>query len=76
MIVSALICFSVAVYCFTQGLVLAGLLSLAGIIPGPGLIPLIAASVLLLANDHAIIACLPLFVIIYNLWVLAVLKWQ
>ena len=74
MIVSVLICLAVAVYSFMHGLVLAGILSLAGIIPGPGLIPLIASSVLLFAHGHAIAACFPLIVIVYNIWVLLVLK--
>ncbi len=74
MIVSALICIAVAVFCFTQGMVLAGILSLAGIIPGPGSIPLIASSVILFVNGHAVIAFFPIFVIVYNIWILLILK--
>jgi len=74
MIVSVLICIAVAVYCFMHGMVLAGVLSLAGVIPGPGLIPLMASSVLLFINGHVITALFPIFVIVYNVWVLFILQ--
>lgn len=74
MIISVFICLVLAVYCFMHGLVLAGILSLAGIIPGPGFIPLIASSVILFTNDHVITAFFPIFVIAYNVWMLLVLK--
>jgi hypothetical protein len=57
-----------------HGMVLAGVLSLAGVIPGPGLIPLMASSVLLFINGHVIIALFPIFVIVYNVWVLFILQ--
>jgi len=66
MIISALICLIVATYCFMNTMILAGLLCLAGIIPGPGMIPLLASSIILAVNGHYITAMFPVVIVIFN----------
>jgi hypothetical protein len=74
MILSLILCIAVAVYCFLNGLILAGVLCLVGIIPGAGMVALVIASILLALNDHYIAAALPIIVICYNIWVLLVVR--
>ncbi len=74
MIVTILICIAVALFCFFNGMILAGILSLAGILPGAGMVAIVIASILLALNDHFIAAALPLIVIVYNIWMVLVLK--
>ncbi|OIO72164.1 MAG: hypothetical protein AUJ57_06215 [Zetaproteobacteria bacterium CG1_02_53_45] len=66
MILTATICLGLAIYSFSNGLVLAGLLTLVGIIPGPGMIPLLGASVLFVINEQPVAAIVPLFIIGFN----------
>jgi hypothetical protein len=74
MIVTIFICIAVALFCFFNGMVLAGILSLAGILPGAGMVALVITSILLALNDHFIAAAFPLIVIAYNIWMVLVLK--
>jgi hypothetical protein len=73
-IVTVLICIAVALFCFFNGMVLAGILSLAGILPGAGMVALVITSILLALSDHFIAAAFPLIVIVYNIWMVLVLK--
>ena len=66
MIISVLICLIVATYCFINTMMLAGLLCLAGIIPGPGMIPLLACSIILAVNGQYITAIFPVVIVIFN----------
>ena len=75
MILSTLICTGIAVFCFMNGMVLAGLLSLAGLIPGPGTIPLLLSAVMLAVNGYYLAAFFSVFVILFNyFWVVYSLK--
>jgi len=67
MLLSVTICLGVAVYCFANGLVIAGVTALLGLIPGPGIIPLLISSVILFINGFQLAALLPLLVIANNL---------
>jgi hypothetical protein len=49
-----------------NGMVLAGVLSLAGLIPGPGTLPLLISAVILAVNGHYLAAFFPVFVIFFN----------
>jgi len=73
-IVTIFICIAVALFCFFNGMILAGILSLAGILPGAGMVALVITSILLALNDHFIAAAFPLIVIVYNIWMVLVLK--
>jgi hypothetical protein len=73
-IVTILICIAVALFCFFNGMILAGILSLAGILPGAGMVALVITSILLALNDHCIAAAFPPIVIAYNIWMVLVLK--
>jgi len=66
MLLSTIICIGVAGFCFINGMVLAGVLSLVGMIPGPGTIPLIASAVILAVNGHYLATLLLVFVIFFN----------
>ncbi len=74
MIVTVLICIAVALFCFFNGMILAGILSLVGILPGAGMVALVITSTLLVLNDHFTAAAFPLIVIAYNIWMALVLK--
>lgn len=70
-----LICVGVAAYCFINGMVLAGVLALAGLIPGPGTLPLLVCAVILAVNEHYVAAFFPVFVVFYNyFWTVYSLK--
>ncbi len=64
---SILISFSVATYCFLNAMIIAGALSLLGMIPGLGAIPLLITSILLVINGHYITAFFPIIVIFNNI---------
>jgi len=66
-LLSIFICLSVAVYCFINGMVVAGVLSIVGMLPGPGIMPLLITSLLLILDEHYITAVFPVIVIINNL---------
>lgn len=68
----ASVCF--AVYCVSQGMVLAGILSLAGIVPGMGFLLLLASAGTLLAQKHYLAALVPPVIITLNIWVASILK--
>ncbi|MDX8403816.1 MAG: hypothetical protein R8K54_05360 [Mariprofundaceae bacterium] len=74
MILSITLSIAVAVYCFFNGMVLAGSLCLIGVIPGAGMVALVIASILLALNDHTIAATLPVIIICYNIWILLVVR--
>lgn len=74
MLLVVLVCVGVAIYCFMNGMILAGVLSLAGMSPGIGFLTLIATSVILVMNDHLIAAIFPVAIIVFNIWGLFVLK--
>ncbi len=74
MLLVVIVCVGVAIYCFMNGMVLAGVLSLAGMSPGIGFLTLIAASVILVANEHMIAAIFPVAIIVFNIWGLFALK--
>ena len=74
MVLSLTLSVAIAVYCFFNGLILAGALCLVGVIPGAGMVALVIASILLALNGHSIAAALPIIVICYNIWVLLVLR--
>ena len=76
LILSALACAAVAAFCFINGLPLSGVLMLAGMIPGLGTLPLIAAGLLLAVGGHPVVALFPALIIAYNFWVLFVLNRQ
>ena len=68
MIVSVLACLMMAIFCFVNGLPLAGALLLIGMIPGLGTLPLVAAAIILAFSDQPVAALFPPLVIAYNLW--------
>lgn len=71
-ILSVILCIAVAVYCFFNAMTLAGVLALIGIIPGAGMVALTITAIILALNEHYIAAVFPLFVILFNIWVLLV----
>ena len=66
MALSMLICVGVAAYCFINGMVLTGVLTLVGLIPGPGALPLLISAVMLAVNDHYVTALFPVFAVLNN----------
>jgi hypothetical protein len=72
MILSVILCIAVAVYCFFNAMILAGVLALIGIIPGAGMVALTITSIILALNEHYIAAAFPVIVILFNIWVLLV----
>jgi hypothetical protein len=52
MILSLTACTGLVIYCFTHGLILTGFISLLGLIPGPGTIPLLIVAVILAIHGH------------------------
>lgn len=72
MILSAMLCIAVAVFCFFNAMILAGVLALVGIIPGAGMVALAITSILLLLDGHYFVAVLPVIVILFNIRVLFV----
>jgi len=74
MLLSVILCITVAVYCFLNGIITAGILALVGVIPGAGMVALVIASILLALDGHYIAAALPVIVICYNIWVLLVAR--
>jgi len=74
MLLVVLVCIGVAIYCFMNGMILAGVLSLAGMSRGIGFLSLIATSVILLMNDHLIAAIFPVGIIVFNVVGLFVLN--
>ena len=66
-VLSILISFSVAIYCFLNAMIIAGVLSLLGMIPGIGAIALLITSILLIIDEHYITAFFPIIVIFNNI---------
>lgn len=66
MTLSIVACIGVAIYCFANGLIVTGIITLFGLIPGPGILPLLVAAVLLFVNGFHLAALFPLLVIANN----------
>ena len=68
LLISGVIVLLLALYCLSQGLMLAALTALLGLIPGPGFLPLIICAVILFIEGKGWIAVLPLLIIAWNIW--------
>ena len=66
-VLSVLSSCSVAIYCFLNAMIIAGVLSLFGMIPGIGAIALLITSILLIIDEHYITAFFPIIVIFNNI---------
>ena len=74
MLVLALVIVGVAVFCFAQGYVAAGIICLAGFSKRFGFVALIVTACVLLANKHWIVGPLPILLIVWNLIGLRLLR--
>ncbi len=64
----------IAVFCFTQGYIAAGIICLAGFSKQFGWLALIATTIFLFAKGHWIVGSLPILLMVWNLIGLRLLK--
>lgn len=73
-LVLVLVIVGVAVFCFSQGYIAAGIICLAGFSKRFGFVALIVTSLVLFANKHWIVGPLPILLIVWNLIGLRLLR--
>ena len=74
MLLVVAVCVGVAIFCFVDGYIVAGIASLVGVSGQIGFLALAVCSVMLFAEGHPVVASVPIALIVWNVVGAAIVK--